>query len=139
MQGIMSKFHQNRVFTLLVWLIIVFIAIISAPSITNTLQRYSQPTFSANSQPQKAANLRDQWGYQLGHSQTINIVYENPSGKLTSKQKQTIQSTIDGLKKHQSYYSIKRIVTPSTNVSGQAQMLSKDCLLYTSPSPRDTR
>lgn len=126
MQGIMSKFHQNRVFTLLVWLIIVFIAIISAPSITNTLQRYSQPTFSANSQPQKAANLRDQWGYQLGHSQTINIVYENPSGKLTSKQKQTIQSTIDGLKKHQSYYSIKRIVTPSTNVSGQAQMLSKD-------------
>ncbi|MCV3741043.1 MMPL family transporter [Lentilactobacillus hilgardii] len=126
MKVTISKLHKNRVFTLLVWLIIVFIAIISAPSITNTLQSYSQPTFSAKSQPEQAAKLRNQWGYQLGNSATINIVYENPGGKLTTKQKNTIQTTTDKLKEHQSFYSIKRIVTPDTNVSGQAQMLSKD-------------
>ncbi|MFT8907873.1 MAG: MMPL family transporter [Lentilactobacillus diolivorans] len=126
MKETITKLHKNRIFTLLVWLIVVFIAIISAPNITNTLQSYSQPTFSTNSQPAKADQLRQQWGYDLGNTSTVTVVYHNPNGKLTTQQQQKISKAIDSLKKQQSLYSIKRIVTPSTNVAGQAQLLSKD-------------
>lgn len=126
MNKTISNLHKNRVFTLLVWLIIVFIAIISAPSITTTLQSYSQPTFSANSQPARAAKLHQQWGAQLGKTTQINIVYENPHGQLTAKQVNAIRTSIDKLKRHQSFYNIRQITTPDNNLSGRSQMLSKD-------------
>ncbi len=126
MQDMISTLHKNRVFTLLVWLIIAFIAIISAPSITTTLQAYNQPTFSAASQPGKAQQLQNQWGYHLENTTTLNVVYENANHHLTAKQKQTIQKKIDNLKKRQSFYRIRKVVSPATNVSGQAQQLSKD-------------
>ncbi|GAF36652.1 hypothetical protein [Lentilactobacillus farraginis] len=126
MNKTISNLHKNRVFTLLVWLIIVFIAIISAPSITTTLQSYSQPTFSTNSQPARAAKLHQQWGAQLGKTTQINIVYENPHGQLTAKQVNAIRTSIDKLKRHQSFYNIRQITTPDNNLSGRSQMLSKD-------------
>ncbi|MBU9790001.1 MMPL family transporter [Lentilactobacillus sp. G22-6] len=126
MKDTMIKLHRNRLFTLLVWLIIVFIAIISAPNITDALQSYSQPSYGANSQPAKANQLRQQWGYQLGGTTSVNIVYQNSTGKITNSQQAKIDKTINQLKQHKSYYSIKKIVTPSTNVAGKNQMLSKD-------------
>ncbi|MFD1125829.1 MMPL family transporter [Lentilactobacillus raoultii] len=126
MHATILKLHKNRVFTLLVWLIMIFIAIISAPSVTNTLQSHSQPTFSAKSQPTQAAKLRNQWGYHLANTTSVNVVYENPTGKLTTNQQKKIQSVINRLKKHRSFYSISRVVSPDTNVSGQAQLLSRD-------------
>ncbi|GHP14831.1 hypothetical protein YK48G_22560 [Lentilactobacillus fungorum] len=126
MKDTILKLHRNRLFTLLVWLIIVFIAIISAPNITDALQSYSQPTFNTNSQPAKANRLRQQWGYQLGNTTSVNVVYENPKGKITDAQQVKINNALNKLKRHQSYYSIKKIVTLSTNVAGKNQLQSKD-------------
>lgn len=81
MKETIAKLHKNRLFTLLVWLIIAFIAIITAPNVTDTLQSYSQPTFTQNSQPAKAQQMRKDWGYSLGKASTINVVYTNPKGK----------------------------------------------------------
>lgn len=126
MKETIAKLHKNRLFTLLVWLIITFIAIITAPNVTDTLQSYSQPTFSKDSQPAQAQQLRNDWGYSLGKASTINVVYTNPNGKITAKQQTKIDNALNKLKAHQSFYSIKKIVTINTNVAGKQQLLSKD-------------
>ena len=126
MKETIAKLHKNRLFTLLVWLIITFIAIITAPNVTDTLQSYSQPTFSKDSQPAQAQQLRNDWGYNLGKASTINVVYTNPNGKITAKQQTKIDNALNKLKAHQSFYSIKKIVTINTNVAGKQQLLSKD-------------
>ncbi|MGF2385541.1 MMPL family transporter [Lentilactobacillus otakiensis] len=126
MKETIAKLHKNRLFTLLVWLIITFIAIITAPNVTDTLQSYSQPTFSQNSQPAQAQQLRKDWGYNLGKTSTINVVYTNPKGKITPQQQTKIDTALNKLKQHQSFYSIKKIVTLNTNVAGKQQLLSKD-------------
>ncbi|ORN29143.1 putative membrane protein YdgH [Lentilactobacillus parabuchneri] len=126
MKETISKLHKNRLFTLLVWLIMTFIAIIVAPNVTDTLQSYSQPTYSQSSQPAQAQQLRKDWGYGLGQASTVNVVYNNPKGKITPQQQTKIDTALNKLKQHQSFYSIKKIVTLNTNVAGQQQLLSKD-------------
>lgn len=126
MKETISKLHKNRLFTLLVWLIMTFIAIIVAPNLTDTLQSYSQPTYSQSSQPAQAQQLRKDWGYGLGQASTVNVVYNNPKGKITPQQQTKIDTALNKLKQHQSFYSIKKIVTLNTNVAGQQQLLSKD-------------
>lgn len=126
MKETISKLHKNRLFTLLVWLIMTFIAIIVAPNVTDTLQSYSQPTYSQSSQLAQAQQLRKDWGYGLGQASTVNVVYNNPKGKITPQQQTKIDTALNKLKQHQSFYSIKKIVTLNTNVAGQQQLLSKD-------------
>lgn len=126
MKETISKLHKNRLFTLLVWLIMTFIAIIVSPNVTDTLQSYSQPTYSQSSQPAQAQQLRKDWGYGLGQASTVNVVYNNPKGKITPQQQTKIDTALNKLKQHQSFYSIKKIVTLNTNVAGQQQLLSKD-------------
>ncbi|WP_268913378.1 MMPL family transporter [Lentilactobacillus sp. SPB1-3] len=126
MKQIIKNLHNNRVFTLIVWLIAVLIAIISAPNITNSIQQYNEPPLASNSQPIKAQKIRDNWGYNLKDTITMNLVYQNPNKKITNKQQQQITNKLASLIKHQSYYNIKKITTINTNLQGKPAMLSKD-------------
>ena len=126
MKPFIQQLHRNRAFTLLVWLIVVFIAIITAPSFQNAIQSYSQPVLSSNSQPMQAQSIRDEWGYQLKGTNSVDVVYNNPNGKITPIQQNQIDSTIQNLTQHQSFYSVKKITSTKTNMNGQSQMLSSD-------------
>ncbi|AQW20838.1 RND transporter [Lentilactobacillus curieae] len=126
MKQLIQKLHKNRIFTLIVWLIVVLIAIISAPNITTSIQQYNQPQLSAKSQPSKAQKIRNDWGYGLKDTFTMDLVYQSSKGKLTAKQQQDIATQLSKLKDNQSYYSIKKISTIDTNLQGKPAMLSKD-------------
>ncbi|GAY72122.1 MMPL family transporter [Lentilactobacillus kosonis] len=126
MKQIIKNLHNNRIFTLIVWLIVVLIAIISAPNITNTIQQYNEPSLATSSQPVKAEKLQGKWGYNLKGTITMNLVYQNPNQKITDKQQQKINNQLASLIKHQSYYNIKKITTIDTNLQGKPAMVSKD-------------
>ncbi|MCY9806310.1 MMPL family transporter [Lentilactobacillus senioris] len=126
MKEAIHKLHKNRVFSLLLWLIVVFVAIIQTPNVTNLTESASNISYGAKSQPAKAADIKSRWGYQLNNTTGVTIVYNNPNGAIKADQKTQIDKTIKKLQKNKSYYSIKKVTTIKTNLAGKGQLISQD-------------
>ena len=126
MKEAIHKLHKNRIFSLLIWLIVVFVAIIQTPNITNMIENAGNVNYGSNSQPTKAANIKSHWGYQLNDTTGVTIVYNNPNGAINSDQQNKINDTIKKIQKNKSYYSIKKVTTTQTNLAGKSQLVSQD-------------
>lgn len=126
MKSTVSKLHKNRIFSLIIWLAIIFIAIIYTPSLNNMIQQAGDITYSSNAQPKQAAKIQAQMGHGLGHTKQVSLVYNHGHKPITKKQQAKINAKLTTLKKDQDYYGIKRITSLKTNKAGKAQILSKD-------------
>ncbi|WP_252893662.1 MMPL family transporter [Lentilactobacillus senioris] len=127
MKEAIHKLHKNRIFSLIFWLILVFVAIIQTPNINTLTENASNITYGSKSQPAKAEAIKNRWGYQLNNTTGVTIVYNNPNGgAIKAKQQAQIDETIQKLQKNKSYYSVKKITTTKTDLAGKGQLVSED-------------
>lgn len=126
MKKVFKNLHRNRIISLFVWLIVVFVAIITTPAITDTVQNYGQPVFDKSSQTSQADQIKSHWGYGLGKADSLDIVYNNQNSAIKPQQQAQIDKVVKKLRKDHDYYDIKKIVTLKTNVAGKKQLLSPD-------------
>lgn len=118
--------HENRIFSLLVWLIAIFAAIVMLPNTSTLVQEYGQPQLANNSQPMVASAIQSKWGRNVSNTYNVTAVFNNPSGKLTSKQLAAVDKTMERLAGKESTYGIKDVRTMETNPTAKDQFLSKD-------------
>ena len=121
-----SKLHHNRIFALVFWLIVIFAAIVTLPSVNTIIQYDGQPQLANTSQPVKASQIRNTWGRNLNGTYTVNAVYNNPDGALTNKQLAAINKSVAQLQKRSSYYGIQKITTMTNTPTSKPQLFSKD-------------
>lgn len=126
MQERIRKLHHNRIFALVFWLIVVFAAIVTLPNVKTIIQYDGQPQLANTSQPIKATQIRNNWGRNLDGTYTVNVVFNNPAGKLTNKQLAAVNKTTSALQKKASYYGIQKITTMTNTPTSRPQLLSKD-------------
>ncbi|KRM56433.1 RND superfamily drug exporter [Secundilactobacillus malefermentans DSM 5705 = KCTC 3548] len=126
MQEQLHKLHKNRIFSLIVWLVVIFIAIISMPKTSTMIQYYGQPQLSNSSQAMKAAKLKNTWGRELNGTYNVNAVFNNSNGKLTANNKAQISKIVTKLQNKQKYYGIKKITTITNTPEAKNQLVSKD-------------
>lgn len=120
------QLHNHRIFSLLFWLIAMFVAIVMMPSTSNLIQTSGQPQLANNSQPMVARSMQNTWGRNISGTYNVTAVFNNPSGKLTSGQQLSIDKTIQRLTNKQKAYGIKSIQTMTTNPTAKSQFYSKD-------------
>lgn len=118
--------HENRIFSLLVWLIAIFVAIVMMPTTTNLIQEYGQPQLSNTSQPMVSRAIQNNWGRNISGTYNVTAVFNNPSGKLTTAQQLSIDKTVQRLTDKEKLYGIKSIQTLETNPTAKSQFYSKD-------------
>ncbi|MGX6428607.1 MMPL family transporter [Levilactobacillus yonginensis] len=126
MQERIRKLHHNRIFALVFWLIVVFAAIITLPNVSTIIQYDGQPQLANTSQPVKATQIKNTWGRNLNGTYTVNAVYNNPDGKLTTKQLSAIDKSVTELQKRSTYYGVKKVTTMTNTPTARPQLFSKD-------------
>lgn len=118
--------HENRIFSLLVWLIAIFTAIVMMPNTSDLIQTSGQPQLANNSQPMVARSIQNTWGRSISGTYNVTAVFNNPAGKLTTAQQLSIDKTVQRLTNKEKVYGIKSIQTMTSNPTAKSQFLSKD-------------
>lgn len=120
------QLHDHRIFSLLFWLIAIFIAIVMMPNTSDLIQTSGQPQLANNSQPMTARSIQNTWGRNISGTYNVTAVFNNPSGKLTTAQQLSIDKTVQRLTNKEKVYGIKSIQTMTTNPTAKSQFYSKD-------------
>ncbi|WP_251545780.1 MMPL family transporter [Limosilactobacillus caecicola] len=123
----MKKFVQNHVFSLIAWVIILVIALVSFPNVNQLTRDHSAVNLPASAQSQIAENIQENhWGHHQGNSYQVVAVFNNGDHSMTKAQQAKVQATINKLQQHQSRYGIKSMLAPQDNAATKKQLISKD-------------
>lgn len=106
------------------WLIIVLLAVIFMPNIGQTANNSYQNHNVNQKQIDQAQSLQSKWGHQLGNTDQVFVVYNNPSGKINAKQQNNIYHSISKLQNDKN--GIKKITSLKTTPSAENRLLSND-------------
>ncbi|GAT17885.1 MMPL family transporter [Secundilactobacillus silagei] len=120
------QLHNHRIFSLLFWLIAIFVAIVMMPNTSDMIQTKGQPQLANNSQPMVARSMQNTWGRNISGTYNVSAVFNNPNGKLTQAQQSSIDKTVSRLTEKQKTYGIRSIQTMVTNPAAKSQFYSKD-------------
>ncbi|GAW98877.1 MMPL family transporter [Secundilactobacillus mixtipabuli] len=120
------QLHNQRIFSLLFWLIAIFVAIVMMPNTSDLIQTKGQPQLANNSQPMIARSMQNTWGRSLSGTNRVTVVFNNPHGKLTATQQASIDKTVQRLSEKEKADGILSIQTMVTNPTAKSQFYSKD-------------
>ncbi|GAT18331.1 multidrug RND transporter [Secundilactobacillus silagincola] len=120
------QLHKQRIFSLLLWLIAIFVAIVMMPNTSDLIQSKGQPQLANNSQPMVARSMQNTWGRSQSGTSHVTVVFNNPNGKLTATQQSKIDQTVQRLTEKEKTYGIQSIQTMTTNPTAKSQFYSKD-------------
>ncbi|GLB47316.1 transporter [Philodulcilactobacillus myokoensis] len=121
-----KKLYHNRVISIVIWLVIIFIAILKLPNITNLITNQGQPQFNANSQIIQSKHAQLNWGRNISNTQEADVVYHNPNGVITKHQQSTINASISALKGREKSNGIKQINSLENDPNEKYQLKSND-------------
>lgn len=120
------QLHNHRIFSLLFWLIAIFVAIVMMPNTSDLIQTKGQPQLANDSQPMVARSMQSTWGRSISGTYKVTAVFNNPNGKLSATQQANINKTVQRLSEKQKAYGIQSIQTMVTNPTAKSQFYSKD-------------
>ncbi|WP_203649959.1 MMPL family transporter [Secundilactobacillus yichangensis] len=120
------QLHSQRIFSLLFWLIAIFVAIVMMPNTSDMIQSKGQPQLANDSQPMVARSMQNTWGRNISGTYQLTAVFNNPNGNLTATQQSNIDKTVQRLSEKQKTYGIQSIQTMVTNPTAKSQFFSKD-------------
>ncbi|MEJ6400092.1 MMPL family transporter [Nicoliella lavandulae] len=122
---LLKRISTNWLIVIVLWIVAIFFAITKLPNVTNLITNYGQPQYNNTSQIIKADQLQNNWGRGISGSTSLNVVYNNPQGKITSQQQTKINQAVTNLQKNRSL-GIQKISTINNNPNGKLQLFSND-------------
>ncbi|MHA8138530.1 MMPL family transporter [Lactobacillaceae bacterium Scapto_B20] len=120
-----KRINSNWLIIIVLWIVAVFFAIAKLPNITNLITNDGQPQFNNSSQIIKAQQLQNSWGRGINGSTSLNVVYNNPNGKITNQQQAKINTAVQKLQNNRSL-DIKKVTTINNNPNGRLPLFSND-------------
>ena len=122
----MRKINKKYWISLVTWVVIILVAIISTPNVQQLVHDKGQVSIPKSAQSQVAERIQDGWGKKISNTYAIVGVYNNGNKPLTPKQNEEINQTINLLKQNKKYYGIKNITSAMDNAETKKQLISKD-------------
>lgn len=123
----MKKLFHNHFFALLAWVLILIISVVALPNVNQLTRSHSQITLPKSTQSQIAQTIQQKhWGHHVNNTYQVVAVFNNGDRKMSAKDQQNVQKTVDHLQKHKGKYGIKAILGPNDNAATRKQLISKD-------------
>ncbi|WP_283621228.1 MMPL family transporter [Limosilactobacillus avium] len=123
----MKKLFHNHFFALLAWILILVISVVALPDVNQLTRSHSQITLPKSTQSQIAQTIQQKhWGHHVNNTYQVVAVFNNGNKKMSAKDKQNVQKTVNRLQKHEDKYGIKAILGPNDNAATRKQLISKD-------------
>lgn len=122
----MQKFFKNRVLSLIVWIVILFVAIVTLPNISQLTSAHSNINLPANVQSEVAKTIQNDWGKKKKNTYELALVFNKQHGKLTYADKMAINDTVDKLQNNKKKYGITDVLAPDSNIATRKKLQSKD-------------
>ncbi|MBP2058046.1 RND superfamily putative drug exporter [Lactobacillus colini] len=122
----MKNFIKNHVGSLIAWLAILIIAVVTLPNVNALTRAHSDITLPKNVESSIATNIQNKWGHNQDNTYEAGIVFNKKNGKLTSEDKSEINNTIQYLQDNKKSLGIKSMMTPNDNEAAKKQLISKD-------------
>lgn len=126
MKHFIKTLHENRIFSLIIWLVIIFAAIVSLPNLNQVVMEAGNPQMSSKTQMSKAQRLENQWGGGLDGTKSMNVVYHADKGRITNSQQKQIYAKVGKIQKSNGNNGISRITTAHTSPNGASKFISDD-------------
>lgn len=118
--------HQH-IFSLIVWIVITLVAIISLPNVNQLTREHSAINLPRSAQSQVAQALQnDHWGHRQNNTYQVVAVFNNGDHKMSKQDQHNVQKTINHLQRHHGKYGIKTVTGPNDNAATRKQLISKD-------------
>lgn len=123
----MKKLFHNHFFALLAWVLILVISLVALPNVNELTRSHSQITLPKSTQSQIAQTIQQKhWGHHVNNTYQVVAVFNNGDKKMSAKDQQNVQKTINHLQDHKGKYGIKAIMGPNDNAATRKQLISKD-------------
>ncbi|CCI84264.1 exopolyphosphatase [Lactobacillus pasteurii DSM 23907 = CRBIP 24.76] len=122
----MQKFIKNHVFSLIAWILILLVSVVTFPNIGKLTSEHSTISLPSNVESEVAQTIQSEWTKTKKNTYEVAIVFNKKNGKLTAADKDNINKTVDYLKDHKSKYGIKDVLAPDDNIATRKKLQSKD-------------
>lgn len=122
----MHKFVKSHGISLIIWIGIILISVISLPNIDQLVRSHAETKIPSSAQSQIANRIQSKWGYGQGNTTQVVAIFNNGNKKLNADQKENIDSTINYLQDNKKKFGIKAVTAPNDNVYTRKQLISKD-------------
>jgi len=99
----MQKLLKPKVLFLFFWAIVAFASIVILPDLSSFTN--AQVTANDHTSPP----YQRQWGHHLADTNSLTLVFSNPTGVLSKQQHQQITTTLNKLQHQSSNYNIKQL------------------------------
>lgn len=119
----MKQFGKKRGWILILWIGLLVIAVLALP---NTDKFSTSGDIPSSYSSTKASKIGSHWGRHSQKTYSVIAVFSNGDQKLSSKQNQAINKTLNKLAKHQKHYQITDITAASSSSQAKKQLVSKD-------------
>lgn len=122
----MHKFVKNHGISLIIWIGIILISVISLPNIDQLVRTHAETKIPSSAQSQVANRIQSKWGYGQGNTTQVVAIFNNGKQKLTTDQKENVNSTISYLRDNKKKFGIKSVTAANDNIYTRKQLISKD-------------
>lgn len=122
----MHKFVKSHGISLIIWIGIILISVISLPNIDQLVRSHAETKIPSSAQSQIANRIQSKWGYGQGNTTQVVAIFNNGNKNLNADQKENIDSTINYLQDNKKKFGIKAVTAPNDNVYTRKQLISKD-------------
>lgn len=103
------------------------ISLVALPDVNQLTRSHSQITLPKSTQSQIAQTIQQKhWGHHVNNTYQVVAVFNNGDKKMSTKDQENVQKTINHLQKHEDKYGIKAIMGPNDNAATRKQLISKD-------------
>ncbi|MDF7638227.1 MMPL family transporter [Lactobacillus sp. ESL0791] len=121
----MQKFFKNHVLSMIAWLVIVVLALVFLPNVSQLTQQHANVSLPRNVQSEVAKTIQNDWPDKK-NTYDVAVVFNKKTGKITADDGSVINDTVSYIKQHKSKYGIKEILAPNDNLATQKRLQSKD-------------
>lgn len=121
----MRKWKNKYASALIGWIIVVLVAIIAMPNVSQLVRNKGNITLPAYTESQKASNIEKKANGNKS-VRTYTVVFKNNgSGKLTASQSDKIDEKLNELS-NKKLLKISKVMGPSDNAETKKQLIAKD-------------
>lgn len=121
----MKKFLKNHVFSIIAWLLIALISVLSLPNVNQLTREHAEITLPQDTQTTLAKTINNQWSKKTKNTYEVALVFHKAK-QLSKADKERISQTIADLKDNKAHYGIKNILAPNDNIATKKKLKSKD-------------
>lgn len=108
-------------------MLILVISLVALPDVNQLTRSHSQITLPKSTQSQIAQTIQQKhWGHHVNNTYQVVAVFNNGNQKMSAKDQQNVQKTVNHLRKHEGKYGIKAMMGPNDNAATRKQLISKD-------------